>query len=125
VKHGEELEARAVVLARENALAAAEAERTLIERNAKIQAPELVPQALRAAADSKSKNIDKLLALTGRPVAPKDTSAQAGMRLLDEMVKRGYLRMNVELPEPPVEGSVEEEKDKDVQSAARGPLTLM
>jgi hypothetical protein len=40
-------------------------------------------------------------------------------------VKRGYLRMNVELPEPPVEGTAEEEKEPSVQSAARGPLTLM
>lgn len=108
-EHGQQLEVEAIALARENAVKAAEAERKMIERTEALTAPDLVSGALRALADSKAKSIDKVLALTGRPVSPKDDGANLG-KMLESMVAKGYLKVNVQLPETvDHKGPVEEE----------------
>jgi hypothetical protein len=113
-EYGRELERIAAEQARATIVRAGQIERDLLER-VKDAPPDVAPQALRAAADVKSKNVDKLLALTGRAgmaPAPSDFGS-----LLRHMQARGYVKLNVTLeggdqppgPEQPaIDGTAEE-----------------
>lgn len=94
-EYGRELERIATEQARATIVRAGQIERDLLER-VKDAPPDVAPQALRAAADVKSKNVDKLLALTGRAGygAPQATEFGA---LLRHMQGKGYVKLNVTL----------------------------
>ncbi len=66
VDHGRELEAEIVMGARITARRAAEIEAELLER-ARTASDRDVPRALSAVTDVKSKSVNEVLALTGRP----------------------------------------------------------
>lgn len=89
--HGRELERQAVEQARETIVRAGEIERELLEK-ARTARPDVVPQALRAVTDVKAKNVDRMLALTGRPVQPKETQGDI-VQLLKTMMDKGYVRL--------------------------------
>lgn len=65
-RYGRELEELLVVQARANAMRAGEIEAELIEKMLTVEGRD-APQALRAITDAKTKNVDKMLSLTGRP----------------------------------------------------------
>jgi hypothetical protein len=101
--------------AQRNMRKAAQLEEELIEAMAHVPA-EQKPQALRALADSKAKNVDKILALTGRPSSGEKPLDLQG--LLRGMEGRGYLKINIGIEqgqEPPkradVDSTAEEEPD--------------
>lgn len=87
-------EADTIDLMRTNMLRAAEIEKTLLERAEHATGRDL-PGALRAVADVKAKNVDKLLALTNR--VPGEGAGPDLGELLGKMVDKGYLRVNVDL----------------------------
>lgn len=90
-----EIEADTVLKLRKIANRALEIEADLLEKCAKA-APREIPQALRAVADTKTKSIDKLLALTGR--APEQQDGSYDLRaLLEGMADKGLLTLNVDL----------------------------
>jgi hypothetical protein len=114
-EYGGKLEREALELMRRNMRKAAELEEELIEAMAHVPA-EQKPQALRALADSKAKNVDKILALTGRPSSGEKPLDLQG--LLRGMEGRGYLKINIGIEqgqEPPkradVDSTAEEEPD--------------
>jgi transposase-like protein len=109
VRHGDTLEQVAVQQARENIRRAGKIEKDLLERASEITDTRMVPQALKAVSDSKAKNVDKLLALTGRPKTDEKPAAEGFMQLLEGMARKGYLRINVSTPEV-TEGTAEEDE---------------
>jgi hypothetical protein len=110
--YGSELEAEAVQAARLRLQRAAEIEGDLLERAGEVRTPELVPQALRAVADVKSKSGNLLMQLTGRPTAPKDTGNGDVIKLLQTMADRGYLSLAAPVAKS-IEGSATEETRED------------
>lgn len=54
-----------------------------------------LPATLRSLTDTKAKSVDRLLALTGRPVQPKDPAGNDLVALLEGMAAKGYLRIAV------------------------------
>lgn len=103
-RYGNELENEAIQHARTVLGKAAEIELELLEK-VRTPSPELAPQALRAVADVKSKNVNAVLALTGRtPTGQKDTGADV-VKLFQGMVDKGWLKLSpgVDL-EPPKQG---------------------
>lgn len=90
--YGEQLEQMAVAQARQMVVKAGEIEAQLLDEMGGMPR-EMKPQALRAVADSKAKNIDKMLALTGRPVAPKSNDGGDIVKLMQSMVDKGWLKM--------------------------------
>lgn len=102
-KYGREIEERLVTKARQNAERAGEIEAILIEKMLDTEGRD-APQALRAVTDAKTKNIDKVLSLTGRPnqiTENRDIGA----------ILEGLARMNVVkvAPEQPaIEATAEE-----------------
>jgi ATP:corrinoid adenosyltransferase len=59
-------------------------------------------QTLRAATDTKAKNVDRLLALTGRPVHGQVAGASDIVTLVEQMIAKGYVRAaaGIELQAP-------------------------
>lgn len=104
--YAQELEAEAIERARIRLREADEVEGELLQK-ARSASPELVPQALRAAADVKAKSGNLLMQLTGRPVAPKDQATGDVVKLLTTMVDKGYLRLAPAVAES-IEGSAED-----------------
>jgi hypothetical protein len=103
-----------VNLSQRNVARAAEIEAELLEDMTRVP-PEQRAQALRAVADSKSKGIDKVLALTGRATPPPQGNDFAD--LLRGLQGLGLVKVNVNLEagaparpqlEPPVDGTAEE-----------------
>jgi hypothetical protein len=68
------------------------------------------PQALRAIADVKAKNVDKVLALTGRPVDGKTNETDMG-QLLKVLVDRGVFTVAAPAPPKQVDAEVEVERE--------------
>jgi hypothetical protein len=93
---GEDIESEVVARARKNALRALEIEADLLETAAKA-GPEEASSALKAVADSKNKNIDKVLSLTGRPQVARDDAVNP-WQMIESMAEKGYLQINVGLP---------------------------
>lgn len=114
-EYGRELERQAVNLSQRNVARAAQIEANLLEEMEGLPR-EQKAQALRAVADSKSKGIDKVLALTGRNVPPPQGNNFAD--LLRSLQAQGVLKVNVSLEagqgdgpkqiEPAVDGTAEE-----------------
>lgn len=77
---------------------AVEIEADLIERLADVKSVDLLPRALSAVSDARSKSIDGLLKLTGRT---PDAPAQGLVEMLRSMADKGYLRMSVDLGPAP------------------------
>lgn len=86
-RYGRELEDLMVTRARTNAQRAGEIEAELIERMLTVEGRD-APQALRAITDAKTKNIDKMLSLTGRPSQITESRDMGA-------ILEGLARMNV------------------------------
>jgi hypothetical protein len=105
-EYGRELERIATEQARATIVRAGQIERDLLEQ-VKDVPREVAPQALRAAADVKSKSVDKLLALTGRGGQAPPGSDFAS--LVRHMQSKPYFKLNVTVeggtdqpePQPP------------------------
>jgi hypothetical protein len=112
VRSKEQIEDRTIDALRRTALRASEVEAGLLERLPNVSDDNLA-QALRAAADVKSKSVDKLLAMTGR--APDRTPSMSMEQLLHGLAAKGLAQINVNLdvamPRPQaelVEGTADE-----------------
>lgn len=108
-EQGRELERVAAEQARLTIVRAGQLERDMLEEMTPDRVPkEVRPQALRAIADVKSKNVDKLLQLTGRPVTNTQPSDFA--QLLAGMAAKGIVKLNVSIEpgEPAVDVEHEE-----------------
>lgn len=79
---------------RTNLSRAVDIEAELLERSLDAQQRDL-PAALRAVSDVKSKSLDGLLKLTGRAAA--DPDAVSLHELVTSMVRRGFVKANVNL----------------------------
>lgn len=96
-QYGKELEREAVEIARGTMLRAAGLEELVLDKIAarldedKIDARDL-PTVLRSLTDTKAKTTDRLLALTGRPVQPKDPAGNDLVQLVLGMIDRGLVR---------------------------------
>lgn len=91
---GTDLERQAVELARARMVRASEIEGELLEKAAQAR-PDMVPQALRAVADVKSKATNQVLQLTGRPLEGKEASGVDIMKMLESMQARGIAKLAV------------------------------
>lgn len=116
-EHGKELEREAVEQARLTVQRVGELERDVVERIGKALAGEDglrldtrdLPQTLRSLTDTKAKSIDRVLALTGRPVQPKDPGAGDVVKLLEAMAAKGYLRLAAGVELGPAQGALAEQ----------------
>jgi hypothetical protein len=96
-QYGRSLEIEVVLVARQNALRSSEIERKALDRvDEALDADKLdskdLAQLLRATADTKAKSVDKVLALTGRPVDGKTNETDMG-QLLKVLVDRGVFNV--------------------------------
>jgi hypothetical protein len=108
-QYGRSLELEIILRARQNALRAVEIEAQLMEDMTTVGDREK-PQALRAIADVKAKNVDKVLALTGRPVDGKTNETDMG-QLLKVLVDRGVFTVAAPAPPKQVDAEVEVERE--------------
>jgi hypothetical protein len=112
-RFGREIEQRIVMEARETAFMAGEAERKGIQQVMKeIEAGEItgreLAQATYALSKIKSTNIDKVLALTGRPTNPQGKGSVAdALGVIRELQSSGLLQV-VNEAQQSVQGTVED-----------------
>lgn len=96
LKYGEELERMTIEKLRRNADRAAQIEAELLEEIARGVPMEQRAQALRAVADSRSKSVDKLLAMTGRDPGGRGGETDL-VGLMRSLAAKGLVKVNVEL----------------------------
>lgn len=96
--YGHELEQMAIQQARQIIEMSHDKLKALLERAGEAKG-DLVPQALRAVADTQSKQGNLLMQLTGRPTNPRDNGSSDIVQLVMHMVDRGYLKLAPDVAE--------------------------
>ena len=110
-RYSKELEEHLVHEARKNAELALQAERDMIERVSRVTSEREVSGALRALADSRTKSVQSVLTMTGRPTAITE-SRDIGS-VLKALAAKGVVRFDAE-------GSAEEERSDAPQIGNTG-----